>query len=103
MSKMQALPNIDYARGFADGRRAAVEAAAKAERSAFEAGYIEAFHASAIEWLTVLTDKERHTTEDAARIYAELVYLSDSINRGYVTLADLDAELKKIDIEVAYK
>lgn len=38
---------------------------------------------------TVLLDKEGYDEEGLQRVWAELEYLSDSINQGYVNLPDL--------------
>ena len=44
---------------------------------------------------TVLRDKEGHTLEDLKRIWAEVDDLSDSIIKGYCTVADLRVILKE--------
>lgn len=44
---------------------------------------------------TVLLDKEGYDEEGLQRVWAELEYLSDSINQGYVNLPDLAHVLRE--------
>lgn len=44
---------------------------------------------------TVLRDKEGYSVEDLRRIWAEVENLSDSIIKGYVSVADLRTALRE--------
>ena len=46
-------------------------------------------------FFTVLLDKEGMAKEDLCRIFAEVEYLSDSVIRGYCSVADLRDTLRR--------
>lgn len=60
---------------------------------AFRAGYEEGYKDSAIMWNTVLCDKESAGNETMQRVYDELCYLAESVNKGDTTLGELNHAL----------
>ena len=74
--------------------------AADVKRARQEALGIATDAACAI-FLTVLLDKERADGEIIKRVWREINELSDSITKGYVSIADLKRVLKdEYDIEL---
>lgn len=48
-------------------------------------------------FLRTLKDKEGYTTEDLQRLWDEVNYTSDSIERGYITFNDIFRSLREED------
>jgi len=73
---------------------------AEVER-AYKEGFEDGYRNSAIQWLTVLYDKEQADEETIQRVYGELAELAQSINEGRVGLGQLaDVLLKEYGIDV---
>lgn len=54
----------------------------------------DAVLAAQVIMFSVLRDKEGVSIEDLNKIWKEVEYLSDSISKGYVSIKDLEVELR---------
>lgn len=58
-------------------------------KRAKESAKLEAIRRVSAIYLSVLRDKEGFKQDDLCRVFTEVCYLSDSVDRGYTTIANL--------------